>query len=355
MKSPLSTYNDYLDKNLIQADDQQKSVIKEIDSFLSESLNKSSSIYLSIKKRKKLSRGIYLYGEPGVGKTMLMDICFNSINIEKKKRIHFQEFMIDIHNRLHEKRKSKNISDPLLSVGREVAAEIKFLCFDEFQIYDIADASIIERLFTILFEEKTIIISTSNLRPSDLYSDGLHRDRFLPFIKFLEDDCSVINLDTGKDYRKNRLIDVETYFSPLNDLSKKSIDQMFEKFSNGSPYSEKILFIKGRELKVERQALGCARFEFNDLCGKPLGAEDFLSIAREFDIIFIENIPKIPSEKRNEAKRFISLIDALYDNKNKVFITADGEPEELYTKGDSKFEFQRCISRLHEMRSKEYL
>ena len=218
MKSPLSTYNDYLDKNLIQVDDQQKSVIKEIDSFLSESLNKSSSIYLSIKKRKKLSRGIYLYGEAGVGKTMLMDICFNSINIDKKKRIHFQEFMIDIHNRLHEKRKSKNISDPLLSVGREVAAEIKFLCFDEFQIYDIADASIIERLFTILFEEKTIIISTSNLRPSDLYSDGLHRDRFLPFIKFLEDDCSVINLDTGKDYRKNRLIDVETYYTPLNEL-----------------------------------------------------------------------------------------------------------------------------------------
>ena len=130
---------------------------------------------------------------------------------------------------------------------------------------------------------------------------------------------------------------------------------MFKKFSNGSPYSEKTLFIKGRELKIERQALGCARFDFQDLCGKPLGAEDFLSIAKEFDIIFIENIPKMSAEKRNEAKRFISLIDALYDNKNKIFITADGEPEELYVKGDSKFEFQRCISRLHEMRSKEYL
>ena len=263
--------------------------------------------------------------------------------------------MIDIHNRLHQKRKTSKIEDPLLSVGQEVASEIKFLCFDEFQIYDIADASIIERLFTILFEAGTIIISTSNLKPNKLYADGLHRDRFIPFINFLENDCLVINLNNGKDYRKNRVIDGETYFSPLNDASNESINEMFKKISNGSPYSEKTLFIKGRELKIERQALGCARFDFQDLCGKPLGAEDFLSIAKEFDIIFIENIPKMSPEKRNEAKRFISLIDALYDNKNKVFITADGEPEELYVKGDSKFEFQRCISRLHEMRSKEYL
>lgn len=355
MKSPLSTYNDYLKKNLIKFDANQELAMTEIDKFLSECLSLETSIYRSIKKRKKLSKGIYLHGEAGVGKTMLMDMCFSSIDIKKKKRIHFQEFMIDVHNRLHNIRKNKNISDPLLVIGREVALETKFLCFDEFQIYDIADASIIGKLFTILFNEGTIIITTSNLRPAGLYPDGLHRDRLTPFIKYLEEECLVISLDSGKDYRKNRAVNIESYFSPLNNSSKESIDEIFNRLSNGSPYEERVLFIKGRELKIKKQALGCVRFDFNDLCAKPLGAEDFLSIAKEFDIIFIENIPKIAREKRNEAKRFISLIDALYDNHKKVFITADGEPEELYTAGDSKFEFQRCISRLHEMRSKEYL
>ena len=183
----------------------------------------------------------------------------------------------------------------------------------------------------------------------------MHRDRFLPFIDYIENDCLVINIDSGKDYRKNRIIDAEIYYSPLNDLTEEAMDKIFNNITNGSPYEEKILFVKGREIRVERQALGCARFDFEELCVKPLGAEDYLAISKEFDIIFIEKIPILPSEKRNEAKRFVSLIDALYDNRKRVFISAEGQPEEIYKKGDSQFEFKRCVSRLHEMRSKEYL
>lgn len=263
--------------------------------------------------------------------------------------------MIDIHNRLHKIRNSKQIKDPLASVAEEVASEIKFLCFDEFQVTDIADASILKKLFTILFDQGTIIFSTSNIKPSNLYLEGLHRDRFVPFIDYIENDCLVINIDSGKDYRKNRTIDAEIYYSPLNDLTEEAMDKVFNNITNGSPYEEKILFVKGREIKVARQALGCARFDFEELCVKPLGAEDYLAISKEFDIIFIEKIPILPSEKRNEAKRFVSLIDALYDNRKRVFISAEGQPEEIYKKGDSQFEFKRCVSRLHEMRSKEYL
>ena len=355
MKSSLSTYKNYLKKNLIKFDPNQELAITAIDQFLSNEFSLKPKIYKKLLNPGKSKNGIYLYGEAGVGKTMLMDICFSSIKIKKKKRIHFQEFMIDIHNRLHKIRNSKQIKDPLASVAEEVASEIKFLCFDEFQVTDIADASILKKLFTILFDQGTIIFSTSNIKPSNLYLEGLHRDRFVPFIDYIENDCLVINIDSGKDYRKNRVIDAEIYYSPLNDLTEEAMDKIFNNITNGSPYEEKILFVKGREIRVERQALGCARFDFEELCVKPLGAEDYLAISKEFDIIFIEKIPILPSEKRNEAKRFVSLIDALYDNRKRVFISAEGQPEEIYKKGDSQFEFKRCVSRLHEMRSKEYL
>ena len=355
MKSSLSTYKNYLKKNLIKFDPNQETAMKDIDEFLSLEFSEKPKLYKNFLKRRKSKNGIYLYGEAGVGKTMLMDICFSSIKIKKKKRIHFQEFMIDIHNRLHKIRNSKSIKDPLITVAEEVASEIKFLCFDEFQVTDIADASILKKLFTVLFEHGTIIFSTSNIKPSNLYSDGLHRDRFLPFIDYLENDCLVININSGKDYRKNRVINAEVYYSPLGNSTEEAMNKIFNSITNGLPYEEKILFVKGREIRIERQALGCARFDFQELCAKPLGAEDYLAISNEFDVIFIENIPILPSEKRNEAKRFVSLIDALYDNRKRVFISAEGQPDEIYKKGDSQFEFKRCVSRLHEMRSKEYL
>ena len=343
MMSSLSTYKNYLKKNLIKFDPIQESTMIVIDELLSYEFSLKSKFYKNFLKRRKSKNGIYLYGEAGVGKTMLMDICFSSIKVKKKKRIHFQEFMIDIHNRLHRIRNSKSIKDPLVTVAEEVASEIKFLCFDEFQVTDIADASILKKLFTVLFEQGTIIFSTSNIKPSNLYLDGLHRDRFLSFIDYLENDCLVININSGKDYRKNRIIDGEVYYSPINNSTEAAMDKIFKNITNGLPYEEKILFIKGRELKIERQALGCARFDFQELCAKPLGAEDYLAISNEFDVIFIENIPKLSPEKKNEVKRFIMLIDALYDNSKITVISAAGEPEDIYQKGDLEFDYKLSL------------
>jgi cell division protein ZapE len=355
MKTVLSLYKEYLDKGLIRFDKKQNSVLLKINKVINFEKGVLSFFKKIFLKNNNNLKGIYLWGNAGSGKTMIMDLCFSVSNAKNKKRIHFQEFMIDIHDRLHEKRKNNLIKDPLSIVAEEISEDIDFLCFDEFQVNDIADASILAKLFNLLFENGTFIFSTSNIVPNELYKDGLQRDRFIPFINLIEEECLNLELSTDVDYRKNKLQNVNTYFAELNENTSNEIEKIFINLTNGAELEPRKVIVKGREILVERHAMGCARFNFDDLCNVPLGPEDFLTIAREFDIIFIENVPKLSSDKRNEVKRFISLIDSLYDNRKMTIVSADGEPENIYSKGELEFEFKRCISRLHEMRSKDYI
>ena len=353
MPNILTSYKDLLDKDIIQFDENQNATVQS----LSKLFHSETNLLTKIKKlifKERVSKGIYLWGNAGSGKTMIMDICYDSLKTNRKKRIHFQEFMIDVHDSLHLIRNNKT-DKPLIKVAEIISKEIDYLFFDEFQVNDIADASILARLFNLLFNSNVFIFSTSNIIPNNLYKDGLQRDRFIPFIKLIEKDCINIELSTKKDYRKKRLKNINNYFSSLNDKTEKEIEKIFFDLTRGANLEKKSIVVKGREITVSKHAKGCARFNFDDLCGKAYGSEDYINIAKSFDIIFIENIPKLSPEKKNEVKRFIMLIDALYDNSKITVISAAGEPEDIYQKGDLEFDYKRCVSRLHEMRSKEYV
>ena len=354
MPTILSSYRQLLDKKVIQFDEEQNVKVQ----ILNKLFRHRNFILDKIKKlisKNNDPKGVYLWGSAGSGKTMLMDICYSNSEVSKKNRIHFQEFMIDIHNRLHGIRKNSPMGDPLNIVAKEISNEIQFLCFDEFQVNDIADASILYKLFNLLLEQGTFIFVTSNIIPKELYQDGLQRERFIPFIKLIENNFLNLELSTDKDYRKDRLQNLNTYFSSLNEETNNELDSLFSKLSNGSSLDRRELLVKGRKINVDNHSMGCAVFEFDELCNNPLGSEDYLAIAKEFEIIFIKNIPKLSPEDRNQTKRLILLIDALYDNRKMTIISADGEPEEIYTGKELEIEFKRCASRLHEMRSEGYV
>ena len=355
MKLLSSIYKEHINTGLISLDSNQRDVISSLQDLIPRKFNITDQLTNFFKKKQKIKKGIYLWGKAGSGKTMIMDMCFSFSNISQKKRIHFQEFMIDIHNSLHKIRKDANIKDPLNLVAKQINNETNFLCFDEFQVNDIADASILNRLFNLILDSGTFIFVTSNIVPKKLYIDGLQRDRFIPFIELIENNFLNLELSTSQDYRKNRLQNVNTYFSELSKSTDDEIENLFTKLSNGAGLQKRELIVKGRKITVQKHAMGCASFEFDELCNNPLGSEDYLAIAREFEIIFLRNIPKLSVDERNQTKRLILLIDALYDNHKMTIISADGEPEEIYTGKELEIEFKRCQSRLHEMRSKDYV
>jgi cell division protein ZapE len=307
-------------------------------------------------------KGLYIHGDVGRGKTMLMDLFFAASAVQRKRRAHFHEFMADVHERVHsfrQKIKSGEIAndDPIALTAAALAEDAWLLCFDEFHVTDIADAMILGRLFTRLFEHGVVVVATSNVEPDDLYKDGLNRALFLPFLALLREHMDVVRLDAPKDFRLEKLNAQPVWYAPADEDADVALDNAWQRLTgtlSGEPHE---IAAKGRVIRVPEVAMGVARFSFRQLCEQPLGAADYLRIAHEFHTVILAGIPVMDYPQRNEAKRFIALIDTFYDNAVKLVASAAAEPTQLYlaTDGYEASEFKRTASRLIEMRSEDYL
>ena len=313
-------------------------------------------------------RGLYLWGGVGRGKSMLMDLFFASTDVSPKRRVHFHAFMAEVHERLDawrimspqdRKRSPWQVrgagDDPIAPVAKQVASQARLLCFDEFQVTQIADAMILGRLFDGLIANGVTVIATSNRHPDSLYTDGINRQLFLPFIERLKHACEVVELAADRDYRLGRLIEAPVWYAPLGTGSAAALDLAWTRLTLGAEPQSCRLSLKGRKLEVSREAAGVARFSFEELCARPLGAADYLVITANFHTVILEGIPLLTPDRRNEAARFVALIDALYEGRTKLVASAAAEPDRLYPDGDGAFEFQRTASRLYEMRSADYM
>ena len=307
-------------------------------------------------------RGLYIHGPVGGGKTMLMDMVFDTAETPLKRRAHFHAFMADVHARLHTwrqalKRGEVMGDDPIAPVAAELAREASFICFDEFSVRDIADAMILGRLFTALFAAGVVVVATSNVAPDDLYKDGLNRALFLPFIALLKERLDVVELDARTDYRLEKLKRAPVYYTPISPKADAALDQAFLALTGHERGPKLKIELLGRYLDAPQAIDGVARFDFDSLCRRPLGSADYLELAQRFHTLILDRIPMIGEGERNEARRFITLIDALYDMRVKLIASAAGEPDALYTSADGAeaFEFKRAASRLIEMRSADYL
>lgn len=384
---PLGTYTAMLAEGELKADAEQKQVVLRLERLHTE-LEKYpevrghgsrldiagwrlAQLFRLGKPRTELPRGVYIWGGVGRGKSMIMDMFYDTAPVQDKKRIHFHEFMQDIQARLRRWRSydakervaaggRASETDPIRPVAREIAAEATLLCFDEFQVTDIADAMVLGRLFKELMDEGVIVVSTSNRPPSDLYKDGLNRQLFLPFIAFLEEKLDVVTLNGPTDYRLDRFKGVETYLVPVDQQTTDQLTAAFFKLTDRNvedrdKVPSETLSVQGRDLFVPKAARGVAVFSFKRLCHQPLGAADYLTLARRYHTIILVAVPKMGPEMRNEAARFRTLIDALYENSVKLLLNAAVPAEDLYTEGSFAFEFERTVSRLMEMQSVDYL
>jgi len=353
----------------LQSDDVQANLAIILDGLrqsleTSQLASKSSSLgWLFGKKNKEqMLKGLYIWGSVGRGKSMLMDLFFSTTSFEPKRRVHFHDFMEDAQRRIQQHRqdfkdgKTKE-EDPIPPVAAQLASEAMLLCFDEFSVTDIADAMILGRLFQGLFKAGGVVVATSNVAPDDLYRDGLNRQRFLPFIDLLKEHCEICELDARTDYRLEKLSKAPVYLAPLGKKSEIAMNEAWLRMTGGNPTEKQSITVKGRKVPVPHAFEGLARFSFSDLCERPLGSQDYLAIARKYHTVFIDNVPMMDVSHRNLAKRFINLIDTLYDQKVKLVISAEANPHALYQakNGVEAFEFERTASRLIEMQSQKYI
>ena len=297
--------------------------------------------------------GLYIYGSVGRGKTTVMDMFFEAAPLEQKRRVHFYAFMLEVHERIHRRRRERG--DPIGPVAREIGSEATLLCFDEFDVTDIADAMILSRLFEALFAEGVVVVATSNRAPDDLYKDGLQRDRFLPFIALLKQKLDILELDAIRDYRLARMLGRQVYFTPADDMAYRALERAFADLTDNASARSMTLLVQNRFVLVPRAAKEVAWFTFDELCKQPLGAADYLALCRRFHTIVLEAIPRLRREQRDAAKRFNIFVDTLYEAHGNLIASADAPPQGLYPEGDGTFEFQRTISRLIEMQSADYI
>ncbi len=331
----------------------------------------TSGLLQKLRRNRPVPRGIYLYGGVGRGKSMLMDLFFSLAPIASKRRVHFHEFMLDIHARLqwqHEQAaqkrrqngKADNTDDPIPVIAKQIAIEATLLCFDELEVTDIADAMVLTRLFDDLLARGVVVVATSNRPPDELYKNGLNRQRFLPFIALLRDKLELIPLMGPMDYRYNRLRGVETYYHPVNEETTAQLSATFfrltdRKIEDRAKVPNAELLVHGRTLFIPKSARGVAVFSFKRLCENPLGAAEYLAIARTYHTVIVVAIPQLTDEKRDATKRFMTLIDALYDYGVKFLCSAAMPLQQLYAGHTLEFEFERTLSRLVEMQSEDYL
>jgi len=298
-----------------------------------------------------IPRGVYMYGGVGRGKSFLMDCFFQSVPLVRKTRLHFHEFMREVHRELAELQGSPN---PLEELGRRISRRFRLICFDEFHVADVTDAMILHRLLEALFANRVSIVTTSNFHPDELYPNGLHRDRILPAIELLKDKLEVVNVDNGTDYRQLTLEAVELYHTPLDAQADAALRLAFERLAEAQD-DDPVLHIEHREIRALRRAGGIVWFDFATLCGGPRSQNDYLELASQFHTLILSKVPEMPVRLASEARRFTWLVDVLYDRRVKLIISAAAPPERLYTEGPLVHEFPRTVSRLHEMQSREYL
>jgi cell division protein ZapE len=312
-------------------------------------------------KKRPNPRGVYMWGGVGRGKSMLMDLFHDCLRIDEKRRVHFHSFMLEVHALLRIERQ-KEAGDPILPVAAALARDMRCLAFDEMVVNNSADAMIMSRLFTsMIVDHGVTVVTTSNRAPKDLYKDGLNREHFLPFIDLIERELDVITLNGPVDYRLERLGGIATWHTPLGEPATEQVREAFYRLTDYSPEDydhvpgADIDVGGGRQLHVPRSLKGVGVFSFKRLCAEARGASDYLAIAHVYHTVIVVGIPRMGPENRNEAARFVTLIDALYENKVKLLVTAAADPEDLYEAGDGRFEFDRTISRLMEMQSADYL
>ncbi|MDH5773261.1 MAG: cell division protein ZapE, partial [Rhodospirillaceae bacterium] len=363
-EGPLSQYREQIGSGKIRPDQTQALAVEKL-----QSLHNALKSYEPLtgeqgwrerfgiaRRRESAPQGLYFYGGVGRGKSMLMDLFFEQAPLKAKRRVHFHAFMQEVHTRMAGFRVAEiKVADPINSVAQAIAKGANLLCLDELQITDITDAMIVGRLFEGLFKNGVVVVATSNRPPRDLYKDGLQREQFIPFIMLIESKMDLLALDGPIDYRLEHMRALDVYMTPNDALAQKKLEAAFERLTHGHQPHQAVITVQGRKVEIPKAVEGVAMVSFTDICGRPLGAADYIEISRRYHTLIMSGIPRMNGEMKDVARRFITLIDALYEGHVKFICSADGEPNELYSDGEGAFEFERTSSRLVEMQSESYI